>query len=223
MTSNGSGGFVGFNPTVIQENLGKCNRTAEKICSGISDEFSEIIIAMERNWAAPEAVIYSNELVAKMNTITEEAYRVVTNVLDSIVDAYNKWCNSTGYQFPLLSKSSLYSKYRPLESFVRPDANGIVGIDIDYFSQTFKNVNTDNVDARLNEFRMSIERLSFIGGNQQKVLEDSVIAICNKFQRSLTEFKSEIVDEMNRIVQKYQDTSGNVNREFESMGFFVAE
>ena len=223
MVSNGSGGFVGFNPRNIEFNWKACLDCVESIYSEINRTFEDILWGMEQHWAAPEAEIYCENLKDRMGSILQSSGAKLRIVMTEIREAVHNWCITTDYKNMKLSIDSFDNLHSSIKSYkCFTNWNGVVGIDVEEFTELLNRYRkNDNIKSHLNSFSYQLDLFGFIGGGQQKALTESVRGVCCQFDRSLTEFIEEITDNMSKIVEKYKDTAGEVYKQFKEPRYIV--
>lgn len=221
MTSNGSGGFVGFNQSQIDECFirlkGAYNHADGSISTicGIGKDLSTA-------WASPEAVEVINSYKTDMKKIMENVEDILVSTADTMSMAYDGWCRTTGCttHYPgnpqdWFLNLSTYFNYEPVDKF-----NDIVGVDATQ-ARAYVGYLRDIYAQRLYDDLKNIlsiidECKGFIGGNMHPTLINNVSSLVLKIQNSVSSYVDKFSRSIDDTVSKYEDTAGRITQSFYS-------
>ena len=238
---NGStNGVVGFN----QEQINSFLRTLQIDCNGItmliedikesilgfcfaedcSNFFSAKVIDFSNKcggWYSPEAVTYDTQVLTpkleQLNEITREEFLSLYN---NVVDAANLWAKATGS--PVSVKRTLgklgYSFADELEYHAKAtDKNGNIYIDPALRDVLLKEKITritDLTETLNSNIKYIYKSSTFLGGEQQAMLNRKYIYLKNKIIDTATELYDTAIMKINECIIKYESMAQQIASSF---------
>ena len=220
MVSNGSG-FVGYKPSDTLKYYDDCANISARILNHENWVFKDILYKLGTHWASPEAVEYSEKLCVKMNGIIKDSAYNLSQILEYIKSAGNKWSETTkNGDVVFTSKNSIINQsVIEVHSQAVNNVNGIVGADPQYFVRDFRReIDFESEYKTLNgQFQKAAANIGFLGANQAASLSNSVNEICKKVNNEINIFIEEITKEAIAVADKHRDTADKIYSEFSNI------
>ena len=230
MVSNGSGGFVntpnsgsssgfiGFNPSSLENNYNTISQYMHKLLCEHRANFYVTLCGIEEHWCSPEAINYCNGLAIKMNKYISDTTERLIKILNDIKKAGELWAQKSKASISLPSKDSYMRDLPKIESHAQEHINGIVGADVNWFLTSLHDRFDDPYTSSLNKkITAMASDFGFVGNGQSEQLRSSLDSIMLDNCRRMDELSNDLVREINDIAKKYEDTAGRIGDSFKKI------
>ena len=215
MVSNGSGGFVGFNPNDVQASYRGICETVNLILERFYKRAQEELDLYAEHWASPEAVKFLGKSAEMWNDFLRKSADTLINIVNKIKASAISWGDTTGHSMVLRDyTSTINGSVLPVVSHAKDNINGLVGADnwgLIPFNIVEEN---DDIYQALNNYA---SRLGLYGGNQ---IESLVLSIYET-KRRIWNLRNKVLVEINKVVcdviDKYGDTANQIKARFDAL------
>ena len=208
--------LTGFDPSIVQNSMSSFITAANDVMDVLCNKFqTQFVDKMAGLWACKNAQDYfTNSVKPAMDSLTSNADKIFTSVVNSMKDAGNNWASRTGATF---SAPTYTSSRKALDvSGIKENISGVRGIDLSSattVSNTMAIVN-GAAEGALSRAVAAVKNCGFIGGESAANLLASLNTIKTNLNTTFTNCNAQMKTAINNTVSNYENTEGKIAQAF---------